>query len=164
MGAVRDSAAADDCVFELVDCNFGVIYYKYALFMNLIKIIVSVIVPLVVIDALWLYTAGAKLYPQYIRHLTADNLMWAPIVVFYVLYAVGIAVLVVRPLMLSGASALQIFGMGCLLGLVAYGAYDLTNHATLRDWHWQMTVIDMVWGTLVTGLAAYVGSMIVRMW
>jgi uncharacterized membrane protein len=132
--------------------------------MNIITTTLSTLVPLVVLDALWLYTAGSRIYPHYIKHLMGDSLLWKPIVIFYILYAIGLAILVVRPALTGNVSALHIFGMGCLFGLVAYGAYDLTNHATLRDWHWQMTVIDMAWGALVTGLAAYIGSIIARMW
>jgi uncharacterized membrane protein len=132
--------------------------------MDTIKTIISIVAPLVVLDALWLYTAGSRIYPQYIKHLMGESLLWTPIVIFYILYAIGLAILVVRPALIGNASALHIFGMGCLLGLVAYGAYDLTNHATLRDWHWQMTVIDMAWGALVTGLTAYIGSVIARLW
>jgi uncharacterized membrane protein len=46
---------------------------------------------------------------------------------------------------------------GALLGFVAYATYDLTNQATLRDWPWRVTIADLCWGTLVTGVAAAVG-------
>jgi uncharacterized membrane protein len=45
---------------------------------------------------------------------------------------------------------------GALLGLVAYGTYDLTNQATLKDWPWVVTLTDLAWGAFVTGAAAWV--------
>mgnify|MGYP001223041385 CR=1 FL=1 len=47
------------------------------------------------------------------------------------------------------------FSKGLLLwlaffGLVAYATYDLTNQATMRDWPWHITAIDLVWGAVLT--------------
>ena len=47
--------------------------------------------------------------------------------------------------------------MGALFGLVAYATYDLTNQATLRNWPLALTLVDMTWGAVLSGLAAYVG-------
>ena len=49
-------------------------------------------------------------------------------------------------------------GYGALFGLLAYATYDLTNYATLRDWTLQITVVDLIYGSVVaalTSLAAY---------
>lgn len=42
----------------------------------------------------------------------------------------------------------------------AYMTYDLTNHATLRIWSLKVTILDMIWGTALTGLAAAAGASI----
>ena len=42
-------------------------------------------------------------------------------------------------------------GRGALFGLVAYATYDLTNQATMRDWPWRVTLVDLAWGAFVTG-------------
>ena len=43
-----------------------------------------------------------------------------------------------------------------LFGFCVYGAYDLTNLATLRGWPWPLTVsvVDLAWGGAVTATAA----------
>jgi uncharacterized membrane protein len=46
---------------------------------------------------------------------------------------------------------------GALLGLVAYGTYDLTNQATLKTWSTTITLADMAWGSVLTALAASAG-------
>jgi uncharacterized membrane protein len=46
-----------------------------------------------------------------------------------------------------------------LFGLITYGTYDLTNLATVRDWPVLVTVVDMIWGTVLSvlvGLAGFV--------
>ena len=44
--------------------------------------------------------------------------------------------------------------LGGLLGLVAYGTYDITNLATLKGWPAIVAIVDIVWGTLLTGTIA----------
>ena len=41
---------------------------------------------------------------------------------------------------------------GALFGLLAYATYDLTNYATLRNWTLQITIVDLMYGTVVAGL------------
>ena len=64
--------------------------------------------------------------------------------------------LVVRPA-LDATSIFASLWMGALFGLVAYGTYDLTNAATLKGWSLTVTVVDMLWGSLLTGLSSAVG-------
>ena len=40
---------------------------------------------------------------------------------------------------------------------MAYGTYEFTNLATLKDWTWRMVATDLVWGTLLTGTSAAIG-------
>lgn len=46
---------------------------------------------------------------------------------------------------------------GALLGALAYGFYDVTNYATLSRWTLEMTLGDILWGTMLMSAAAYVG-------
>jgi uncharacterized membrane protein len=50
-----------------------------------------------------------------------------------------------------------------LFGLVTYAAYDLTNHATVQNWPAAVTLVDMLWGTVlstvVSGISFTVGSL-----
>ena len=45
---------------------------------------------------------------------------------------------------------------------MAYATYELTNHATLRDWTARMVATDLVWGTVLTAVAAWAGVTIAR--
>ena len=75
---------------------------------------------------------------------------------FYALYVVGIVALVVVPA-LGGGGWGQALAMGALLGLVAYGTYDMTNMSTLNGWSLKLALVDMAWGTFVTAAAATAG-------
>ena len=49
-----------------------------------------------------------------------------------------------------------------IIGAMAYGTYEFTSYAIMRDWHWQMVATDFIWGTVLTGLSAWGGVMITR--
>jgi uncharacterized membrane protein len=51
---------------------------------------------------------------------------------------------------------------GAVFGLCTYGTYDLTNHAVLKVWSWEITLIDMAWGAALTALAAAAGAWLQR--
>lgn len=110
---------------------------------------------LAVIDAVWLFSMGSK-YKTWLGHLFADSVNFIPAVIFYLIYTFGIMFFVVSPALKQGTSLLNIFLYGALFGLVAYATYDLTNHATLRDWPLHVTLLDMAWGALLTGATSVI--------
>ncbi len=109
---------------------------------------------LLVLDGIWLNFVAKQFYQKYLGYLMAPSVNFIPAAIFYFIYALAISVLVVNPAIKSGAGLFQIFSFGVLLGLAAYGAYDLTNHTIVRDWPLAVTVVDMAWGAFVTGAAS----------
>ena len=65
----------------------------------------------------------------------------------------GLLAFAVLPGLKSGSPA-AVIGSGALFGAIAYATYDLTNYATLRNWTLQLTVLDIVYGTVATAAAA----------
>ena len=68
---------------------------------------------------------------------------------FYAIYVVGVVVFVVQPAVAEkslGYAALR----GALFGLVAYSTFDLTSQAVFKDWPAKVTVVDLLWGTVLT--------------
>ncbi len=86
--------------------------------------------------------------------LPAPNLAAAAF--FYLIFAIAIVILAVRP-GLDASSIWMAVGYGAVLGLAAYGTYDMTNISTLKGWPVQLTIVDMVWGTILTALASASG-------
>jgi uncharacterized membrane protein len=75
-----------------------------------------------------------------------------------VLLGTGIALFVIpRASTASSAAA-----FGALLGLVVYGVYDFTNYATLRQWPFALTLVDVTWGSLASAAAAMVVRVVAR--
>lgn len=107
-----------------------------------------------VLDAIWLTTMTSRLYRPALGELLLDNLRIAPAVVFYFLYPIGLVVFAAMPALRSGSGGMAL-AYGALFGLLAYATYDLTNYATLRAWTLQLTVIDLVYGTVVAALTAF---------
>ncbi len=108
------------------------------------------------LDAVWLTLAVPRIYRPQLGNLLADQPNLAVAGVFYLLYVVGIVVFAVMPA-LESRSLLHALGLGALLGLVAYGTYDFTNLATLRNWPTALSMIDVCWGIALTAVAATAG-------
>lgn len=113
----------------------------------------------VVADFVWLSVAGNALYRPLLGDLLLPSFAPVPAAAFYLLYVVGIVVLAILPAFESGRWTTAL-GHGALLGLVAYGTYDLTNQATLKGWSTMVTVVDIGWGAALTAAAATLGYLI----
>jgi len=113
------------------------------------------------IDALWLSTMGPLLYRPTLGDILLAELRIGPAIAFYLVYPLGILVLAVLPALKSGSLAAAI-GSGIVLGAVCYATYDLTNFATLRNWTLQLTLLDITYGAIVSGLAAAVAFWVAR--
>ena len=79
-----------------------------------------------------------------------------PAITFYVLYILGMVIFAVGPALNSGKWQTALL-WGALLGFFCYMTYDLTNHATMKVWSVKVTVLDIIWGTFLTGSASLVG-------
>lgn len=119
---------------------------------------------LAVLDAVWLSTATKLLYRPKLGALLNEMPVWWAAIGFYLLYAAGVIFFVLRPALNEGQSPLTAALYGAAFGLVAYGTYDLTNQATIKDWPVIVTVIDMAWGALLTAIAAGIGVWAGQKW
>lgn len=106
-----------------------------------------------IIDGLWLSLAGPRLYRPILGSILADKVAVAPAAIFYGLYILGIVVLATGPAYREGDWSKAAIA-GAILGLVAYGTYDLTNQATLKVWATRLSMADMAYGAVATALAA----------
>ena len=115
------------------------------------------------IDALWLGVVARDLYQQEMGSLMATQPRWASAAAFYLAYPVGLVIFAVRPA-LAARSVGRAVVLGGLFGLFAYGTYDLTNLAVLRDWPLRLTFIDLAWGTFASAVSAGAGMALTRWW
>lgn len=109
-------------------------------------------------DMGWLGVAAKNFYAKRIGFLMRANVNWAAAILFYLLFIAGLVVFVVAPALEKG-SWVRAALLGALFGLITYSTYDLTNLATVKDWPLLVTVVDLIWGTVLAAsvsVATYV--------
>ncbi|TXI12500.1 MAG: DUF2177 family protein [Rhizobium sp.] len=119
----------------------------------------ATLIVFVAIDFIWLSTMADRLYRPVLGDTLASGFRPAPAIAFYLIYSLGLTALAVRPGLIAGSPQTAII-CGAMLGFTAYATYDLTNQATLRNWSTLLTIADLLWGTVLTGLAAGCGQWI----
>ncbi len=115
------------------------------------------------IDMLWLGLIAKNFYSQQIGFLMTDNINWLAAVIFYLLFIAGLTIFVIQPAVEQN-SLIFALTRGALFGLITYATYDLTNLATIQDWPFLVSVVDIIWGTtlgtLVSGLSLIILQLI----
>jgi len=112
-----------------------------------------------IVDAIMLTFVMKPLFTRHIGALMAEPIRFAPAVVFYLAYVAGLIYLVSMPALKTGAPVLV---PAAIIGAMAYGTYEFTSYAIMRDWHWSMVATDTVWGTVLTAFSAWAGVAITR--
>jgi uncharacterized membrane protein len=111
------------------------------------------------IDSVWLRTMYTRLYVPEIGGSLMGGVRMGPAIMFYLLYILGMMIFAVGPGVASGSWKTALIN-GAMFGFFTYMTYDLTNFATLKIWSLKVTILDIIWGTLLAGLAAAAGTAI----
>jgi len=115
----------------------------------------------IVIDSIWIAVVANKFYKKEMGNLLLKKPKLGYGALFYTLYIWGVIYFVLDP----GLKAHDIgfvIKHAALLGLVMYATYDLTNLSTLKKWSRKLTVVDMIWGVLLTTAVSSIGFAIFR--
>ena len=113
------------------------------------------------IDAVGIRFMIKPIFDRHIAELYPDVMRVGPAALFYLGYIAGLLYLVSVPALRAGTPASAILP-GIVLGLVAYGTYEFTNYATLKNWSVVQVVVDTTWGAVLTGGSAWVGVTVAR--
>jgi uncharacterized membrane protein len=113
------------------------------------------------IDAIWLSAMGGLLYRPILGDLLLERFKLAPAIAFYAAYVAGIVIFAVAPAIASGRWTTALL-QGALFGFCAYATYNLTNLAILKNWSTLVTLVDLCWGTVLTGVSASAGYLLAR--
>ncbi len=106
----------------------------------------------IIIDYFWIGIIAKDFYQVRLAHLFGEFNLTAAIIL-YVVLLVGLTFFAIYPAYQAG-SLVQAVVYGALFGFFTYFTYDLTNQATLKDWPVIVTIIDIAWGTFVSGLVS----------
>lgn len=104
------------------------------------------------IDMLWLGLVAQKFYQSQIGYLLGP-VNWPVAIAFYLIFLVGLLIFVIAPA-IESRSMMHAIVFGALFGFFTYATYDLTNWATIRDWPMLVSLVDMVWGTVLSASVA----------
>ena len=126
------------------------------------KLYLAALAAFMVIDMTWLGIVARGFYRQQMGALMSPSVNWPAAILFYLLFIAGLLVFVVVP-GLQGGSLSRALLASAFFGLVTYATYDLTNLATLRDWPWVMTIVDLLWGVVLSTAVTWV-SFIAGRW
>lgn len=114
-----------------------------------------------VIDAIWLGLVATSFYARALGDMMLDQPKLGIAAFFYIGYTFAIVLLASAPAAKAG-SLTQAVLYGAVFGLAAYGTYDITNMATLKNWPVTMSIVDMIWGTVLTATSATAGYATLR--
>lgn len=112
------------------------------------------------VDLLWLGVIARDFYNRELGPLRAESTNWWAAGAFYLLFNLGLLLFAVSPAA-AGGSLDMALGHGALYGFFTYLTYDLTNLATLQDWPWKMSLVDIAWGTVLCTATAGISTALV---
>jgi uncharacterized membrane protein len=101
------------------------------------------------IDMIWLGLVAKNFYRSQIGFLMKTNINWIAAMLFYFLFIAGLVFFVLYPA-IEKRSLNYLIIAAIFYGLLTYSTYDLTNLATLKDWPLLVTVVDIIWGMVLS--------------
>ena len=128
------------------------------------RYVVAYVVTLVVflgMDFSFVLGLASPIYKQEIGPLLLASFNVVPSVLFYLVYIGGAVLFVVTPA-LKERRWQRAALLGVAFGLVAYSTYDLTNLGTMKGFTLKITLIDLTWGMVVTGVSSTVGYLVAK--
>ena len=119
-----------------------------------LKLYSCTLLAFIAIDMVWLVLVARGFYQKHLGFLMRSNPNWSAAVLFYLLFVFGLLVFVIVPSLETGSTK-KVLVLGALFGLITYATYDLTNLATIKDWPWIVTVVDLLWGGVLATSVSY---------
>lgn len=129
--------------------------------MDILKIIYLTII-ILFLDILWIYfnynnydKTVQKIQGSSIKlNMTAGILCYLLLFVSLVYYAIPMIEYQIKVNKYKKWEACLIYGGG--LGFIIYGVYNLTTLSILKNHNWQISILDMLWGTFLYSLVTLI--------
>jgi uncharacterized membrane protein len=125
-----------------------------------LKLYLLTFIAFLAIDAVWLGLVAKDFYAKHLGYLMAEQPNLVAALIFYLIFVVAILVLVVIPTLESPLTKTLL--MAALFGFASYATYDLTNLATVKDWPLLVTIVDLIWGTSIATVTAFIARLIAQ--
>ncbi len=121
-----------------------------------VLVYVIMLIAYLAIDSVWLTLTSDSIYRATLHAILIPGFRAAPAIAVYLLQVLGLLIFVLPRAIASGRASSALI-LGGAFGLFTYGLYDLTNDATLRHWTLRLTLTDIAWGTIISGLVSLIG-------
>ncbi|MBD3663180.1 DUF2177 family protein [Sulfitobacter aestuariivivens] len=115
------------------------------------------------IDFLGLSYIVKPVFDRHVGDLLLEDIRMVPAFAFYAFYAAVLLWFVSVPALSQDKSLLWVMGNAALFGAAAYGTYEFTSFAVMKDWSWEMVATDVTWGTFLTAVSAAGGVWLARL-
>lgn len=119
------------------------------------------LIAILVLDSIWFSITIEKLYKPYLWDIISGKFNYYIAAVFYFIYSFGLSYLILAQGLDANHTALKVLCNGFVLGFIAYAAYDLTNQASIEGWPTLVTIIDVLWGGVLSGLVSGISYKII---
>lgn len=120
-----------------------------------IKLYLIAITVFLAIDMVWLTSIAKSFYAKQLGYLMAKNPNLFAALIFYLIFTAGLVFFVITPA-LDKRMWTHALLAGAFFGLVSYATYDLTNLATVKDWPVIITIVDLIWGTVLSAAVSVI--------
>lgn len=125
----------------------------------ILTLYMATLIPFLILDAIMITFVTKPLFDQHVGYLMT-SLRPAPAAAFYLLYIAGLLYLVSLPALKTGGAILI---PAAVIGFMAYGTYEFTSYAIMKDWTFRMLATDLIWGTALTAASTWIGVVLTRM-
>jgi uncharacterized membrane protein len=112
-------------------------------------------------DAFMIPLVMRPLFQSALGSQMLETLRLGPAALFYLIHIGGLVYFAGLPAT-RGGTAMAAFANGAVLGLVAYSCYEMTSWTIMRNWHSTLVLVDVTWGTMLSGTAAWLGAIAAR--
>ena len=130
---------------------------------NFIKIYLIAVPIFFLIDLTWLGLIAKNIYQKYMGHLMRPTPNWTAAVIFYLLFIVGLVIFAIYPAIRNNSWSYALF-YGAMFGFFTYMTFDLTSLAVIKDWRWQIVIIDIIWGIVLSSSVSVLAYLIGKNW
>tara|TARA_A100001011_G_scaffold225552_1_gene233597 strand:- start:123 stop:503 length:381 start_codon:yes stop_codon:yes gene_type:complete len=106
-----------------------------------------------IIDLVWIGLVAKNFYFSQLDSLLSGQVNWAPALLFYALFILGLVVFVILPH--QEAPVIKQLLYCILFGAVTYGTWNLTCYSLFKDFPWQVVAVDLTWGCCISTIVSF---------
>ena len=135
------------------------------MYINYIKQFFIVLILLAVIDFPWIGIIYAKEYTKVIENVQKQKFVvryLGGLIVYIAIALIIVGWVIPRLQQKSKVSFLDCLLYGGLLGGLVYAVFDFTNYALFTNWTLKTSIIDTVWGLVLTTLVTFLSMKIIN--